>query len=96
MTLIKELLPIGSVVRLREATKRIMIIGIRQTKVDTNEEFDYLGVLYPEGNLGGNTRILFNHVDLEEVAFRGYEDEEREAFIEKLSAMLDGEVTNEE
>ncbi len=81
---INELLPIGSVVILKEATKKIMIIGIKQTDSGTDTEYDYLGVLYPEGNLGGESQILFNHDGIEQVFFRGYEDDERNAFIEKL------------
>ena len=82
----QNLLPIGSVIRLTGATKSIMIFGIRQWNPEKNREYDYIGVLYPEGNLGGETQIMFNHEDIEHVAFRGYETPEREAFIQKLAA----------
>lgn len=82
---IKGLLPIGSVVLLNDATKKIMIFGVKQTDADTAEEYDYIGVMYPEGNLGGETQILFNHEDIQEIFFRGYEDEERDEFINNLS-----------
>ena len=85
MTNVKDLLPIGSVIRLREATKRLMIFGVKQTNTDTNTDYDYIGVIYPEGNIGGETQIMFNHEDIEELYFRGYEDEERAAFIERLA-----------
>ena len=61
MVEIKDLLPIGSIVRLTKATKRLMVIGVKQTQMETGDEYDYLGVIYPEGNLGGNTQIMFNH-----------------------------------
>ena len=82
---VKELLPIGSVVLLKNGKKRVMIYGIKQTNNDTGVEYDYISVLYPEGNMGENTRFLFNHSDIEEIYFHGYEDEEREEFIEALS-----------
>ncbi|MBE6984365.1 MAG: DUF4176 domain-containing protein [Ruminococcaceae bacterium] len=84
MTNFKELLPIGSVVILREAKKRLMIYGIRQTNKENKKEYDYIGVLYPEGNLGGKSYVMFNHEDIKDVFFRGYEDEERKTFIDKL------------
>ena len=43
------LLPIGSVVLLNEAEKKLMIIGILQRNGE--EVFDYVGCPYPEGLL---------------------------------------------
>ena len=81
---VKELLPIGSVIWLRDAERPLMIFGIKQSNLETNEEYDYIGVLYPEGNMGTETQFLFQHKDIEKVVFRGYETEEREAFLDKL------------
>ena len=83
---IKSLLPIGSVVLLKNGVKKVMIVGIKQTSIDENIEYDYVGVLYPEGFLGGEYQFMFNHEDVNNVYFRGYEDSERDAFIEKLAA----------
>ena len=83
MVNVKRLLPIGSVVRLREAKKCLMIFGICQNHNDTT--FDYIGVLWPEGNMGAQTQILFAHDDIQEVVYKGYESEEREIFVERLS-----------
>lgn len=82
---IKKLLPIGSVVLLEDGKKRLMIYGVKQTEQDTQEEYDYIGVVYPEGNMGQGTQFLFNHDRIKEVYYRGYEDEERQEFIEKLA-----------
>lgn len=83
---ISDLLPIGSVVLLKEGTKKAMIFGIKQTSDDdVHIDYDYIGVMYPEGFLGGNYQFLFNHQDIKEVFFRGYEDDERKDFIERLS-----------
>ena len=82
---IKDLLPIGSVVLLKGATKKMMIFGIKQLDEKNPEiEYDYSGVPYPEGNVGTDAQYLFNHSDIGMVAFRGYEDEEREEFINIL------------
>ncbi len=80
----EELLPIGSVVILKNAVKKLMIFGVGQTDESENIEYDYIGVMYPEGNMGDGSQFLFNHDDIDEVFFRGYEDEERTGFIERL------------
>ncbi|MDO5411618.1 MAG: DUF4176 domain-containing protein [Lachnospiraceae bacterium] len=85
---IKGLLPVGSVVVLKDGEKRLMIIGIMQTNAGGDgKEYDYLGIFYPEGYIGEEFQYMFNHEDIKEVVFRGFEDEERSKFISKL-AML--------
>lgn len=88
---INELLPIGSVVILKNGKKRVMITGIKQIEPKTNKVFDYLAVLYPEGHLGQELKFLFNQENIEKVFFRGYEDEEREEFIKKLEEFYKNE-----
>lgn len=83
--MIKDLLPIGSVVMLRNAKKPLMIFGIKQLATERpDEEFDYIGVMYPEGNIGQQFQYLFNHADIEEILFVGYETEERQKFLEEV------------
>lgn len=83
---INNLLPIGSVVLLKDGEKRLMICGILQNdEGNTNKTYDYMGVLYPEGHIGEGYQYLFNHEDVVQVFFRGYDDEERAQFIEKLA-----------
>lgn len=83
--LVKDLLPIGSIVLLVDGEKKLMIYGVKQADGgDNNKEYDYIGVMYPEGNIGSEYQFLFNHEDIVEVVFRGYEDEERDVFIKKL------------
>ncbi len=79
-----ELLPIGSVVTLENGVKKLMVFGVKQHDPEKNVEFDYAGVVYPEGNLGKKFQFLFNHSDIKEIHFRGFENEERTAFIQKL------------
>ena len=62
-----------------------MIFGIIQSNAeDPGEEYDYIGVPYPEGNMGQDYQYLFYHNDIEEIFFKGYEDVERQEFIENL------------
>lgn len=82
---IRELLPIGSIVLLKGGRKRLMIFGIKQTDSKTKIEYDYIGVLYPEGNMGEAGQYLFNHENIAQIFFNGYEDEEREGFLTELA-----------
>lgn len=82
---VKNLLPIGSIVLLDGGEKNLMVCGVKQTNDNGNgAEFDYIGVLYPEGDIGEEYRYLFNHEDIQKIIFRGYEDKEREEFLTKL------------
>lgn len=87
---IKDLLPIGSIIRLHDGEKRLMIIGIMQSDASGNgKEYDYLGILYPEGHIGDQFQYLFNQEDIEEVIFRGFEDDERVEFLNKLTNLYE-------
>ena len=87
---IRDLLPIGSVVLLKDGEKRLMINGIMQNDAGgTGKNYDYLGILYPEGHIGEGFQYLFNHEDIDEIVFRGYEDEERAEFLDKLAALYE-------
>lgn len=81
---VKELLPIGSIVLLEEGIKKLMIYGVKQTDNANGKLYDYIGVVYPEGNMGAGTQFLFNHENIDQIVFRGFEDREREIFIGKL------------
>ncbi len=81
----KELLPIGSVVLLRGGVKKIMITGMSVAKEDEPDEFfDYIGVLYPEGFIGAESNFLFNQQDINDIVFRGYDNPERQDFLDYL------------
>ena len=89
---IRELLPIGSVVMLKNGQKKVMIFGVKQTDTESGKEYDYISVLYPEGNMGEAGQFLFNHSDIEEIYFRGCEDEERDGFIENLAKFYEEQI----
>lgn len=85
----KELLPVGSVVLLKDATKKLMIIGILQVKPSDGRIYDYLGVPYPEGYLGEDNNFLFFHEDINDVIFTGYTNPERESFMDAMKILYD-------
>lgn len=88
----EELLPIGSVVVLKNAQKKIIIMGIMPIKHSNGGNdiaYEYMGVPYPEGYMGGETALLFNHNDIEEICFSGYTNEERNNFIKIMQGIFD-------
>lgn len=80
------LLPIGTVVLLKDSKKRVMIIGVLQKQIKEGEEvlWDYSACFYPEGYMGPNKTFLFNGDQIEHVFAVGYQDQEQFAFKEKV------------
>ena len=83
----RELLPIGSVILVKEAEKRMMIIGVLQQ--NGAERYDYMGVLYPEGYMSQDEVYLFNHEDIDKVDFLGFVDIEHQTFRNNLNLILE-------
>lgn len=61
----KDLLPIGSVVTLKEGKKKLMIIGRLQENMDANKVYDYAGCQWPEGYMDKDHCYVFNHEDID-------------------------------
>lgn len=80
----KELLPIGSVILLKEGKKKVMIIGVKQMDSETSVEYDYLTVLYPEGFIANAGMFFCNHDAIDEIYHMGYRNEEHDRFRAEL------------
>ncbi len=89
---VKKLLPIGSVVHVKGASKNMMIIGIATT--NENKYYDYFAVLYPEGFIDDKHSYLFNHQDIDKIVFIGYINSEMQALRSELSDMLKKETND--
>ena len=79
----KDLLPIGSVVRLKEATKSLMIIGTMQVDAE-GKRYDYISCIFPEGYIDSDTFFTFQHEDIETVDFVGCINAESQAYFQIL------------
>lgn len=84
-----DYLPVGSVVMVKGMLRKAVIIGRGLMTMPENElmYFDYGGCLYPEG-LQGDSIMYFNHRDITEVVFRGYEDEDEKRAADNLNLWL--------
>ena len=85
----EKFLPLGTVVLLKNGTKRLSIIGYAGISNETGDKmFDYIGCLYPEGMINSNKNLLFDHSQIEKVIFEGYSDDEDKVFKEKLNIII--------
>ncbi len=86
---IEGLLPIGSVVLLKGANHRLMIIGYCQRMISEPEKvYDYVACFYPEGFISAEKNLLFNREQIEQVYAVGYMTDGQFAFSEKMEQAI--------
>ena len=85
----EKYLPLGSVVLLKGAKKRVMVIGFMCTSNETGDKiFDYMGCLYPEGVINSQHSLMFNHDQIERIDNVGFSDVEEKSFKNKLNDLV--------
>ena len=85
----EKYLPIGTVVLLKGAKKRLMITGFCSMPAeDKSVMYDYSGCLYPEGFLSSNQTALFNHDQIQTVYYLGLVDDEEKKFKQNLNVIV--------
>lgn len=94
--MLNEFLPIGSVVLLKGAKKRLMICGRLQVEASTQKLFDYSGCLYPEGIIDIKEMYLFQQEDIERVYFIGLQDEEEFSFRNYIMEQMEKTAQEQE
>ncbi len=81
----KQYYTIGSVVMLKDGSKRVMITGYFPIVDGEKKVYDYCGCLFPEGYISSELNILFNHENIDKVFFEGPKtDEEAIKFVSQL------------
>ena len=83
-----DLLPIGSVVLLKEAEVKLMIIGRILSDEKLEEIYDYCGVVYPIGVTGEADNYFFNRDAIAQVYHVGYIGDEEISFQQEVLADL--------
>ena len=85
----EKYLPLGTVVKLKNGKKKLMVTGFCLYDNDHGHElYDYCGCMYPEGMLSNKETNLFNHSDIEEIVHLGVSDEDDKKFKVNLTSML--------
>ena len=77
-------LPIGTIVLLKDSTKRLMITGYYLKEEHDDQIYDYCGCFYPEGLIRTDQVALFNQNQIERVYFLGFSDIEQQQFFNTL------------
>lgn len=83
----KELLPLGTVVRLTGGTKKLMVEGYHVKSADDDKIYTYCACIWPEGHME-NKFCLFDTYQIEEICFNGFQNDESKAYEEKINSML--------
>lgn len=85
----EKVLPIGTVVLLKGADKRVMIIGhCKYNGSDRSKIYDYAGCVYPEGYTSPDETALFDHEQIGVVFSLGYRNGKQYEFQKKLEKAL--------
>lgn len=85
----ERVLPIGTIVLLKGAQKRVMIIGYcKYMGNDTSKIYDYAGCVYPEGYLTPDTTALFDHDQIDVIFSLGFRNMIQHEFQQKLELAL--------
>ena len=83
------LLPIGTVVLLKNSSKKLMIMGFCQVSANNPDViWDYTGCVFPEGFMGPDKMFMFNNDQIEQVFAVGYQDQEQMAFKIKVDEAI--------
>ncbi|SNZ03194.1 hypothetical protein SAMN05421503_0302 [Terribacillus aidingensis] len=84
------MLPIGSIVYLKEGTSKLMILN-RGPIIELDGEqkmFDYSACVYPQG-LVADSVLYFNEENIDEVIFEGFKDSDEDRFHSLYKQWLD-------
>lgn len=85
-----QFLPLGTVVKLKGSIRKVIVVARGLLTIVDNKAmyFDYGGALYPEGILGDQI-MYFNHDGIEEIVFKGYENDEDKEMVKKLQEWME-------
>lgn len=86
-----RVLPIGSVVLLKGAESRLMILGYQRKSADPTDEmiYDYCGCPYPQGYLSPEKTAIFNHNKIDRIISVGLQNAAYDKLADKLRDMID-------
>ena len=85
MEINEKFLPLGTLVLLKNAKEKIMIIGYLTSNGNkTDIVYDYQGCVFPYGLYTNEVSFVFNHSDIDKIYYMGYSDNDFKALNTKL------------
>jgi len=85
----KELLPLGSVVDVKESEESLLICGRVMARANDEKVYDYVGVSYPVGLSDPTEMLFFNDEDIDNIDFIGCKNAVEKEFVDTQLAPLD-------
>lgn len=81
----EKYIAIGSVVKLEGGETPVMVTGYATvSEEDESKVYDYVGCPYPEGVENQEEVLLFDHRQIQEILYLGYENEEYKRYVEEV------------
>ncbi|WP_148357101.1 DUF4176 domain-containing protein [Peribacillus simplex] len=82
-----ELLPIGTIVLLDIFPQPLMVYGRMQQQAEKDSIWEYVACPYPQGHISDESNVFFNHEQIKQVIFKGFESEGEKLMKEKLKSL---------
>ncbi len=76
----EKYLPVGTIVLLKDANKKLMITGFGIIKPGSEKVYDYSGCSYPEGIIDSKSIFVFDHSQIADIYYLGYVNDEETKF----------------
>lgn len=87
---IDNVLPIGTVVQLKNYDVRVIIAGYCSvTEKNPDYTWDYSGFVFPIGYLGEDSIVSFDTEEIQQIITYGFQDEEQIRYMEDLKQVLE-------
>ena len=83
----RNLLPIGSVVLLKNSKKKVMIVGLLQVQEGNSKVYDYSACIFPEGMIDPEHLYLFDNDQIDSLYFMGFQDGEGLSYMDRICHM---------
>ncbi len=84
---------IGTIVKIKKCNVYIMICGFKSIDSKSKKTYDYLGCIYPMGITKPEQLILFNNNQIEEIVYKGFDDDRGKKF-KKILDLIDSGAKN--
>ncbi|MBT1174505.1 DUF4176 domain-containing protein [Bifidobacterium sp. LC6] len=84
-------LPLGSVVRLRDGGDALLLVVSRAALTERDGHrgyFDYAAVVYPQGLVDSRRVLFFNREDVADVVFVGFVDDVERGFEQRYDDLV--------
>lgn len=84
-----ELYPLGSVVKLKNSGRLVMIAGYYPVRPETKQVFRYFGVTYPLGLTEQQGMLLLNDESIDCVEYVRFADGEVSAYLSRIYDLME-------